>query len=207
MVEENTSTEGRGLLTEAEREALAGERSDSYRYKTRSYLKRRIEKVERDAEVIAEHAPDLLADLQAAVSESDESGRESVETASTPQREQPDTSPPEPPASPIEAGTNELSEIIAEVAEETLPGSGDKQQEREEALRAVVDYLREHGAAEPKDFKNDVYPDHTARYTKGDNPAYSWWTNCMYKGLAEVADRTDVIASADQTGRWTWEGE
>ena len=60
-------SEGRGLLTEREREAIAGELSDSYRYKTRSYLGRRISKLETDIEVLTEHAPELLDDLEAAV--------------------------------------------------------------------------------------------------------------------------------------------
>jgi len=69
-----TMTEGRGLLTETEREAIAGERSDSYRYKTRSYYRNRLEEVEKDVEILREHAPDLLEDLQEVVcgSESDD---------------------------------------------------------------------------------------------------------------------------------------
>lgn len=65
-------TEGRGLLTEAEREAIAGERSDSYRYKTRAYLRNRIEEVEKDVDVLEEHAPELLEDLREAVCEGDD---------------------------------------------------------------------------------------------------------------------------------------
>jgi len=60
-------TEGRGLLTESEREAIAGEASDSYRYKTRNYVRRRIEKLERDVEVLAEHDQELLDELRRAV--------------------------------------------------------------------------------------------------------------------------------------------
>ena len=100
-----------------------------------------------------------------------------------------------------------FADVVDEIAEDVLPGSGAKLEARREALHAAVEYLRERGQATPQDFQTDVYPEHTGRYTDGDDPAYSWWTNCMYKGLAEVADRTDVIASADQTGRWTWEGE
>ncbi|APX97566.1 hypothetical protein BB347_13635 [Natronorubrum daqingense] len=62
-------TEGRGLLTESEREAIAGERSDSYRYKTRSYFLNRVDEVEKDIEVLEEHAPDLLEELQEIVCE------------------------------------------------------------------------------------------------------------------------------------------
>lgn len=65
------SDEGRGLLTESEREAIAGETSDSYRYKTRSFFRDRIEKVSEDVEVLAEHDPDLLEELREVVCEED----------------------------------------------------------------------------------------------------------------------------------------
>jgi hypothetical protein len=60
-------SDGRALLTEREREALAGDETGSYRYKTRTYLRNRIEKLERDAELLAEHEPELFDRLQAAV--------------------------------------------------------------------------------------------------------------------------------------------
>jgi len=62
-------TEGRGLLTEREREALAGDNSDSYRYKTRTYFRRRLEKVETDIEILAENDPELLEELREVVCE------------------------------------------------------------------------------------------------------------------------------------------
>jgi hypothetical protein len=62
-------SQGRGLLTEREREAIAGETSDSYRYKTRSFLRDRIEKVADDVELLKEHDPDLLDELRDAVCE------------------------------------------------------------------------------------------------------------------------------------------
>jgi hypothetical protein len=62
-------TEGRGLLTEREREALAGNDSDSYKYKTRTYLRRRLEKVETDIEILAENDPELLQELREVVCE------------------------------------------------------------------------------------------------------------------------------------------
>lgn len=57
-------SEGRGLLTDRERDALSGDSSDSYRYKTRTYVRRRLKKLERDVEVLAEHDPDLLEELR-----------------------------------------------------------------------------------------------------------------------------------------------
>ena len=60
-------TEGRGLLTEREREAIQGDGSDSYRYKTRTYIRRRLDKLEADAELLAEHEPELYNRLLDAV--------------------------------------------------------------------------------------------------------------------------------------------
>jgi hypothetical protein len=56
--------EGRALLTERERDAITGDESDSYRYKTRTYLRRRLEKLEADAELLAEHEPELYDELR-----------------------------------------------------------------------------------------------------------------------------------------------
>lgn len=55
---------GRGLLTEREREELAREANTSYKYKTRSVVKQRIEQLEDDVQVLEEHHPDLLKELR-----------------------------------------------------------------------------------------------------------------------------------------------
>lgn len=117
--------------------------------------------------------------------------------------------PVEEPDAPRETPTEEkgFDAIVDEVAEEVLPGSGEKLEARREALHAVVEYLREEGTATPSDFQEDVYPDHTAYYTTGEDPARSWWKNCIYKGLSELASRTDAIVSPDTSGGWTWRGE
>lgn len=88
---DDTSTEGRALLTENEREAIAGDRSDSYKYKTKSYLKRRIEKLESDVEVLANHAPELLGDIQDAVNVADEQSQQDPTPDETDRSEQQDT--------------------------------------------------------------------------------------------------------------------
>lgn len=87
-----------------------------------------------------------------------------------------------------------------------LPGSGEKLDRRREALHAAVEYLREQGTAEPADFKSDVYPDHTAGYTGGKDPANSWWKNCVYKGLRAVAEQSDAVEKADYSGEWRYVG-
>ena len=64
--ETTTMSEGRGLLTEREREALEGDGS-SYQYKTRTYFRRRLEKVKKDVAILEEHDPELLAELREVV--------------------------------------------------------------------------------------------------------------------------------------------
>jgi len=103
--------------------------------------------------------------------------------------------------------TQSLTDVVDAAAEDILPGSEAKLEARREALHAAVEYLREHGQATPSDFQTDVYPEHTGHYTEGDDPAYSWWTNCIYKGMRELAERTDDVEKADTTGEWSWAGE
>jgi hypothetical protein len=66
-----------------------------------------------------------------------------------------------------------------------------------------VNYLREHGTATPAEFRENVYSDHPARYTSGENPARSWWKNAMYPALRAVAEQTDRVDVADTTGEWS----
>ena len=84
--ESHISDEERGLLTDSERAAIAGDRSESQQQKTRSQHKSRIEKVGHDADILAEHAPDLLDDLRAAVDT--EMWREAHESGENPSNEQ-----------------------------------------------------------------------------------------------------------------------
>ena len=57
-------SEGRGLLTTRERQALRGDLSDSYKYKTRTYFRRRLEKLNDDIELLEQHDPELLEELR-----------------------------------------------------------------------------------------------------------------------------------------------
>jgi hypothetical protein len=66
---DRSMSEGRALLTDREREALKTDESGSYRYKTRSYIRNRIERLEGDAELLAKHEPELFEQLQSVVCE------------------------------------------------------------------------------------------------------------------------------------------
>lgn len=66
--------DGRALLTDREREILAGEDdvSDNYRYKVESVARQRARQIEQDVEVLREHCPEIFAELHDAVCDSDE---------------------------------------------------------------------------------------------------------------------------------------
>jgi hypothetical protein len=58
----------RALLTETEREQIAGEHGDNRRYQATSRVRRRIEdELTKDVEVLQEHHPELLKELRATV--------------------------------------------------------------------------------------------------------------------------------------------
>lgn len=64
---------GRALITEAEREHIAGERSDEQRkYEAVSRVRARIlEELTADVEILEEHHPELLGELRDVVCEND----------------------------------------------------------------------------------------------------------------------------------------
>lgn len=81
-----------------------------------------------------------------------------------------------------------------------LPGSGEKLERRHAAVRACYDLLRSEGEVQTATFKADVYADHPAGYQS----ARSWWKNCVYSGLLELADADDRVRVADTSGTWRW---
>jgi hypothetical protein len=105
-----------------------------------------------------------------------------------------------PSAEPSADTSQSFEDVVTEVAEATLPGSGTKLEERVAAFEAVVTYLREHGTATPAELKDEVYSTFPAQYQS----ARSWWKNAMYKALRELADRTDRVEKADTSGEWRY---
>lgn len=66
---------GRGLLTEYEREALAGEHGEQRRYEARSRFRARVEEELRaEVALLAAEGPDLLAELRTVVCEVPQDG-------------------------------------------------------------------------------------------------------------------------------------
>lgn len=104
----------------------------------------------------------------------------------------------EPRGTDAETGAAQLHTIVDEVAEDVLPGSGSKLDDRHEALTAAVTYLIRHESATRAELSEEIYPDHTGRF----ETAYSWWKNCILPGLSAIAERSDVVEAADQSGVW-----
>jgi len=71
-------SEYRAIMTTRDRERISGDVDveDTKRYQSVHRVRRRIEELERDAALLAEHHPDLFADLQTAVCEQDSDGLE-----------------------------------------------------------------------------------------------------------------------------------
>lgn len=60
-----TMSDGRALLTDSEREYLAGEHGEQRKYEARHRFRRRVEeRLREDVEVLEEHDPDLLDELR-----------------------------------------------------------------------------------------------------------------------------------------------
>jgi len=60
----------RALLTETEREQIAGDHGDDRRYQATSRVRRRIEdELAEDIEILKEHHPELLKELRGVVCE------------------------------------------------------------------------------------------------------------------------------------------
>jgi hypothetical protein len=185
-------SEGRALLTEREREALAGDESGSYRYKTRTYLRNRLEKLERDAELLAEHEPELFDRLQAAVCDDVASvcrhvalpipgrargvaaavvghtgdivahGRHATSAAG--ERERDVTADPgEPQAGPPGDVLDAVDAADADDDTDALPGTVDRQ-DAAAAVATARAYIRDHGGATKQDLVKNVMPDHTLGY-------------------------------------------
>lgn len=66
--------DGRALLTDREREILAGEAdvTDNYRYKVESTARQRVRQMEHDVAVLREHYPEIFTELQDTVCDTDE---------------------------------------------------------------------------------------------------------------------------------------
>jgi hypothetical protein len=73
-IELMSMNDGRSLLTDREREILAGDAdvSDNYRYKVQSVARQRVRGIADDVDVLREYEPEIFAELQAIVCENED---------------------------------------------------------------------------------------------------------------------------------------
>jgi hypothetical protein len=170
----SSMTEGRALLTEREREALADDESGSYRYKTRTYLRNRLDRLERDAELLREHEPDLYERLQAAVSVEDP----------------PPKGSPSQEEEPLQAPTHgsrddDLMETVDQVAEsESWSDSDPRLKARKRAALAVLQYARDHGGVSQQEAKEKIYPE----YPVENQSKRTWYRKNIRPVLKQAAE-------------------
>lgn len=82
------------------------------------------------------------------------------------------------------APPEDVSEAIRTI---DLPGSGPALQVQRDSVRAVHDYLVEHGSATATDIRRDVYPEFEDSSHLEDDTADSWWTEYVAVGLNQLS--------------------
>jgi len=128
---------------------------------------------------------------------------DSDETAPGRRESDPSTEPTEPPATDHPEPEVTFDVVVDTVAHDVLPGSGSKLDARIDAFEAAVEYLQEHGSIKKATFEDAVYAEHDAEY----KTARSAWKNAIYPGLRTLAERSDAVEKADESGVWKWTGE
>lgn len=121
------------------------------------------------------------------------------------------------PISPEERGTDKAAQRAREVernqpvttpepitetsspTEDVLKGL-DTTDERRDAVRACVDYLREEGSAQKSDFVEEVYPNYPGGYASSGG----WWNKIGKEYLQHVADDVEEITPPAGEGSHTW---
>lgn len=209
---EGTSmSDGRALLTDREREALKTDESGSYRYKTRSYIRNRIERLEADAELLAEHEPELFEKLQSVVcdavsgheSQRPTDGRESAESVFSEPRD-------ESVAEPAEPTTSVNSGRIPEGAVD-YP-SGRRKVDCDEAIDAARQFLADEGRATKAEIVRTVMPDYPLGYDPdaalekiddGERYRGAWWRRVIKPGLSYL---DDVEKPTQGASEWRYVG-
>lgn len=185
-------SEGRALLTERERDAIAGELSDSYRYKTRSYVRRRIEKLAEDMETLAEHDPELYREALDALGDADSAEIPPAEAVSSGGRGgEPETPADTPPPSDGAGDTErDAASVDAALADMDFP-EGQERAACIETIAAAVEYLQTDGPASSREVVTAVMPGHSLGYDvpeleAGDRYRGAWWRRIVKPALKQL---------------------
>jgi len=204
-----TVTERRALLTDREREIIAGDADveDSYRYQTISRVRARFDRLKGDLEAFEKHG-DLGDEFRDIVCRAEGDRRDATE-ADEAHVEDRSGGPPGPTADapdepPVGASDDDLATV-------EFPGGRDREA-CEAAVYAARDYLEEHGSASMRELVTEVMPDHPLGYDvngalekveSGDRYRGSWWRRVVKPGLNALPD----VAAPAGGGKWRYTGE
>ena len=215
-------SDGRALLTDREREALETDESGSYRYKTRSYIRNRIERLEADAELLADAEPELFEELREAVCDVDTDGdvqppadsRESGVTPSTPDPDPTDGqsgSPARGGSEPAAAGDIPRDVLEGDSFTEPIPGDLEDD-ELLAAIGAAFEELKANTPLSKGEIIRAVMPSHPLKYDPdaalekldaGEGYRGKWW-RLIRDGLKGI---DDVDPSSGGNDKWRYTGD
>lgn len=208
----------RALLTENERDALRGEKTDNARYVAVSRVRKKIdEELTTDVEVLREHdqehGTDLLEKLRHAVANDIATGGSStIDAEPGKRRKQPEYTPEEPDsgdATPgVQAGeTGFQNKVRNAVADVEFPTTRDRD-ECIAAIAAAYAYLRENERATMREIVAAVLPEHPIGYDvpdlkEGERYRGAWWRRVVKPGLEALED---VEKPPTGGSDWTYTG-
>jgi len=84
-----------------------------------------------------------------------------------------------------------------------LPGQGEKQKQRREAMKALLRHLRDGGDTKGSELQTLIFEHHETGYQSAD----SWWGNCAHPALKDLGERGFVELTDRHNGVWSWTGE
>lgn len=97
-----------------------------------------------------------------------------------------------------EKEVEQLDYQAGEISQLDLPGQGEVEERRRDAVRAVYERLREEGEASTSDLQAVAWE--VAGETYSDER--SLWKNCVYPALGKLSD----VETAGPSGRWLYSG-
>ena len=152
--------------------------------------------MEQDVEVLAEHAPDLLDDIQAAVDTGDSNPpREPRDSTESPPEPEPDQSPTDTGRA-TRAATEDASPDTQPFDGVDFPTGKDREQ-CVEAINAAREYLRAEGPATMREIVSTIHPDYPlgydvdealAKVEAGERYRGAWWRRIVKPGLEAAED-------------------
>ena len=98
----------------------------------------------------------------------------------------------------VEAETHTVESAVALL---DLPGQGERQEQRQEAMRGLLMHLRDGGEATAGELRTTSYEHHETGYSD----ARSWWKNCAGDALGRLRDEGVVTLVDSHDGLWRWD--